>query len=187
MIGGNEHIVTLFLTIFSIGIGVGSVWCNKLLKGEINGRLVPHGAMGMTIAILLFVAVSYVYPIEQLHYLAHVLKDEDRVLTFSEFFQVGLSSWGIVLSLLMLSIAAGVYIVPLYAMMQHRSDVHSLARVIAANNVINALFMVLASLGALVLFSLNFTVTNILLTVGLLNIPVFLVVRGVVKKRLNNA
>ena len=187
VIGGNEHIVTLFLTIFSIGIGVGSVGCNKLLKGEINGRLVPHGAMGMTIAILLFVAASYVYPIEHRYYLEQVLKDADRVLTFSEFFQVGLSSWGIVLSLLMLSIAAGVYIVPLYAMMQHRSDDHYLARVIAANNVINALFMVLASLGALVLFSLNFTVTNILLTVGLLNIPVFLVVRGVVKKRLNEA
>ena len=76
VIGGNEHIVTLFLTIFSIGIG--SVCCNKLLKGKINGRLVPHGSIGMTVAILLFVAASYVYGIDRLNYLEQVLKYKDR-------------------------------------------------------------------------------------------------------------
>lgn len=186
IIGGNEHIVTLFLTIFSTGIGVGSIWCNKLLKGKINGRLVPYGSIGMTLAIIFFVVASYFYEIERLHYLAQLLKSQDTTLSFSAFFGLGIPSWGIVISLFMLSVCAGIYIVPLYAIMQHRSDDHYIARIIAANNVMNAFFIVLASGGALTLFSLNYTVTNILLTVGLINIPVFLFIRRVVRRNLNH-
>ncbi len=176
VIGGNEHIVTLFLTIFSVGIGVGSVWCNKLLKGEINGRLVPVGSIGITISIIAFVAASYCYN-----------PPSDSLVVLSQFFAAGLAAWGIVLSLLMLSIFSGIYIVPLYAIMQHRSNDKYLARIIAANNVLNALFMVLASVIALGLFALGLSVVQLLLVVGLANIPVFFVVRGVIKKRLNNA
>lgn len=187
IIGGNEHIVTLFFSIFSIGIGIGSVWCNKLLKGKIDGKLVPHGSIGITIAIIAFVIASFFYEIEHMHYLNHVLKNEDTILGFTEFFKVGFSSWGIIISLLMLSVCSGIYIVPLYAIMQHRSTETYLARIIAANNVVNALFMVLASLVALLLFSLNFTVTNIFLAIGLANILVFFMARGVVKKELDHA
>lgn len=187
IIGGNEHIVTLFFSIFSIGIGIGSVWCNKLLKGKIDGCLVPYGALGISIAIILFVIASFFYEIERMNYLEYVLKYEDSILTLSEFFSISISSWGIVISLLMLSVCAGIYIVPLYAIMQHRSASIYLARIIAANNVVNALFMVFASLIALVLFSFNFTVTNILLTVGLANILVFFIAQGVVKKELHHA
>lgn len=176
VVGGNEHIVTLFLTIFSIGIGVGSVWCNSLLKGEINGRLVPLGSIGMTIAIIIFTVASHFYK-----------TPSDGLIGFLDFFAAGLSSWIILFSLLMLSVCAGIYIVPLYAIMQHRSEDAYLARIVAANNVLNALFMVLASIATLILFSFGLTVVEILLTVGLANIPVFLVVRGVVKRRLNDA
>lgn len=187
VIGGSEHIVILFLTIFSIGIGIGSLWCNKLLKGEINGRLVPYGSIGMSLAIFSFVVASYFYEVDRLYYIEHILKYEYRVLGVLEFFEVGMSSFGVIISLLMMSVCAGIYIVPLYAIMQHRSDHNYIARIIAANNVMNALFMVIASVGALALFSLNFTVTNVLLTVGFLNIPVFFVIHGVVKMRLKNA
>ncbi|MEM7616973.1 MAG: MFS transporter [Pseudomonadota bacterium] len=186
IIGGNEHVVTLFLTIFSVGIAIGSVWCNKLLKGQINGRFVPYGCIGITLSILLFIAFSHLYEIEYLNYSAEILV-EDKILSFAEFFAVGIASWGIVLSLLILAICSGIYIVPLYAIMQHRSDSNFLARIIAANNVMNALFMVLASVFALALFSINFSVINILLTVGLVNILVYFVVRGIVNRRLNNA
>ncbi len=186
-IGGNNHIVTLFLTIFSVGIGIGSVWCNKLLKGEINGRLVPYGSIGMTVAIAVFVAASMQYSADRMVYLEQVLNYQDRILGFTEFFSVSLASWGILGALLSLSICAGIYIVPLYTIMQHRSDDKYLARIIAAANVINALFMVLASVVALLLFSLNFTSIQILLAVGVLNIPVFFLVRGIVRRRLNIA
>ena len=143
-IGGNEHIVTLFLTIFSVGIGIGSVLCNKLLRGEINGRLVPYGSIGMTLAIALFVAASFQYGADRMIYLEHVLNYRE-------------------------------------------SDDRYLARVIAAANVMNAFFMVMASIVALSLFSLDFSAIQILLAVGVMNVPVFLVVRGVVKRRLKNA
>lgn len=184
VVGGNEHIVTLFLTLFSVGIGVGSVLCNKLLKGQINGRLVPHGCIGMTIAIVLFVAISHLYMQE---HAAYVQQNGETMLDLKDFFAVGFSSYGIMASLLMLAICSGLYIVPLYTIMQHRSDDHFLARIIAANNVMNALFMVLASLGALGLFACGLKVTEVLLVVGLLNIPVFFVIRGAVRKRLNHA
>lgn len=176
VIGGNEHIVTLLLTLFSVGISLGSIWCNKLLKGEINGRLVPFGSIGMTITIIAFTIASDFYK-----------ASSNDLIGVSEFFATGLASWGIALSLLMLSICSGIYIVPLYAIIQHRSNDKYLARIIAVNNVLNALFMVLASIGALALFSLNFKVTQILFTIGLVNIIVFFVVRGVVKKRLKDA
>lgn len=175
VIGGNEYIVTLFLTIFSVGIGIGSVLCNKLLKGEINGRLVPYGAIGMTIAIVLFVFASNIYT------------NVGSIIGLLEFLSSGIEAWLIIGGLFMVSIFAGIYIVPLYAIMQHRSNDKYLARIIAANNVFNALFMVLASIFAIGMFSMNFTVIEVLLTIGIINIPVFFVINGVVKRRLKDA
>ncbi len=186
-IGGNEHVVTLFLSIFSIGIALGSVLCNRLLNGRIDGRLVPYGSIGMTLAIGIFVACTYLYSAERVIYLEQVLLYQDKVLNLPEFFAVGLSSWGVVLGLLSLSVCAGIYIVPLYTIMQHRTDDRYLSRVIAAANVITALFMVLASLFALLLFSFGFEAITILLAVGVANIPVFIIVRGTVNRRLHNA
>ncbi len=187
VIQGNEHIVTLLLTIFSLGIGIGSVWCNKLLRSKIDGRLVPHGSIGMSISIIAFIVASYLYEAERIEYLQQMLYDKDTILTFLEFFAVGLSSWAIIVSLLLLSICSGIYIVPLYAIMQHRTDVKYMSRVIAANNVLNAFFMVCASIITVILFSLNLTVIDILLLVGLVNIPVFVLIHRVVKRSLKNA
>lgn len=180
VIQGDEHIVTLFLTIFSLGIGLGSIWCNKLLKGEINGRLVPYGSIGMSVAILLFSLSSYYY-IDHLNILYPTIKALKTSITFTDFLTSGISSWGIVLSLLLLSVFAGVYIVPLYAIMQHRSERRYLARIIAANNIINSLFMVLATILILILFALHLSIIDILLSIGILNIPVFFIIRKVVK------
>jgi len=176
VIGGNEHIVTLLLTIFSIGIGVGSMLCNRLLKGKINGRLVPLGSVGISFAIFIFVLASNLYTRENID-----------TIGMLAFLSMGIYSWLILLSLLLLSIFAGIYIVPLYAIMQHRSDEKYLARIIAANNVLGALFMVLSSVITVGLFAINFDILDIFLAIGIVNIPVFFIIRGVVKRRLNNA
>lgn len=175
VIKGDEHIVTLFLTIFSIGVGVGSVLCNRLLRGEINVRLVPYGSIGISVSIFTVIFASYLYAIPS------------EIITLSGFVSSGFAAWFVMGGLLMLSIFSGVYIVPLYAIMQHRSDKKHLARVIAANNVLNALFMVLASIFAVGLFALDFSITELLLSVGILNIPVFFIIRKVVRRSLNNA
>lgn len=186
-IGGDEHVVTLFLALFSIGICIGSVLCNKFLKGEINGRLVPYGSFGMTVFIAIFVASAYWFGAERASFGNDGGIDGSQDLGLLEFLTVGMSSWGIVLGLLGLSISAGLYIVPLYAIMQHRSDEKVLSRVIAASNVVGALFMVASSVFAVLLFSANLTSVEVLLIVGVLNVPAFFAVRGVVNRRLKNA
>ncbi len=176
VIGGNEHIVTLFLTIFSVGIGVGSMWCNSLLRGQINGRLVPYGSIGMTISIVIFYIASQCYAMPA-----------KELIGLADFFGSGFYSWLILGNLLMLSVCAGIYIVPLYAIMQHRSEDKYLSRIIAANNVLNALFMVMASLITIGLFAIDLNVKQVLLIVGIANIPVFFIIRGVVNRRLSDA
>jgi MFS family permease len=173
IIGGNEHVVTLFLCIFSIGVGVGSVLCNKLLKGKIDGRLVPLGCIGMTVSIFVFTFASSLYT------------NTGSDITLSAFISSGIAAWLIMAGLLILSIFSGIYIVPLYAIMQHRSDEKYISRVIAANNVMNSLFMVVASIFAVAIFAIGLNVIQLMLVVGVLNIPVFFVIRKIVKKRLS--
>lgn len=176
----NEQMVTLLLTLFSIGIGVGSVLCNKLLRGKINGRLVPWGAAGISISIFLFKWATERYG-ASLN--VDVLTTEKNI---SQFLSSGTSGVLILTSLLMLAVFSGIYIVPLYAIMQHRANPKRMSRVIAANNIINALFMVGASIFATVLFSLKISVTNVLFLFGLINIPIYFLIRKVVSQRLKS-
>ena len=178
IINGDEKMVTLFLSIFSIGIAIGSVLCNKLLKGNIDGRLVPYGAFGITVSIILFFIFGVLYK----NSLDICGQESVSHFLFSNGYGCLIS-----LSLLSLSIFFGIYIVPLYAIMQHRSDEAHLARIIAANNVMNALFMVLASGTTLLLFSLNLNVNEVFLSVGIINTGVFFIIKNIVRKRLNHA
>jgi acyl-[acyl-carrier-protein]-phospholipid O-acyltransferase/long-chain-fatty-acid--[acyl-carrier-protein] ligase len=178
IIRGDEYIVTLFLSIFSIGIGIGSVMCNKFLKGKIDGRLVPLGSIGITIGIIIFCIASYFY---------NSLANFDHLLGLKEFLSVNIYSWFIVLGLLTIAVFSGIYIVPLYALMQHRSEGKYLSRIIAANNVLNALFMVISSVTIVALFKLHLSLLQIFLLVGIINIFVFFIIKKIVKRRLGNA
>jgi acyl-[acyl-carrier-protein]-phospholipid O-acyltransferase/long-chain-fatty-acid--[acyl-carrier-protein] ligase len=180
VIVGDERIVTLFLTLFSLGIGVGSVLCNRLLKGQINGRLVPLGAIGMTVCILVFCFASYYYGQKY----TPQLNTYDDMISVMQFFDVGLCSWLIVASLFCLSVSTGIFIVPLYAIMQYRSDHRYISRIIAANNIMNSFFMVCASLMSMALFAFGMNVIDILLSVGILSIPFYFMVKKIVKVRL---
>ncbi len=173
IINGDEFIVTLFLSIFSIGIGVGSVMCNKLLKGQISGKLVPFGSIGISIGILFFCLASNLY------------QTPENIISLGEFFGSSFTSYLIVLSLLTIAIFSGIYIVPLYAIMQHRSDNKYLSRIIAANNVLNALFMVASSFVIVSLIKADLTLLQIFLTLGIFNIFVFLFIRKIVNQNLN--
>lgn len=173
IINGDEFIVTLFLSIFSIGIGVGSVMCNKLLRGQINGKLVPLGSIGISLGILFFCFASNLYQIPE------------NIISLGEFFANSFASYLIVLSLLVIAIFSGIYIVPLYAIMQHRSDNKYLSRIVAANNVLNALFMVASSFVIVGLIALQLTLIQIFLTLGIFNIFVFFFIRKIVNQNLN--
>ncbi|MGY0398862.1 MAG: MFS transporter [Ostreibacterium sp.] len=177
IINGNEEIVTLFLATFSIGIAIGSVICNHLLKGKIDGRFVPHGTLGMTLSIIAFFVFSNLY----INNLTNPTSDLVPIGVYELLF-THLYGAMILLSLLFLAICSGIFIVPLYTIMQHRSDKQYLAQIIAANNVMNALFMVCSSLIGILLFSLNMNANEILLAVGIANIPVYFITKNMVKK-----
>lgn len=173
IVGGNEFIVTLFLSIFSIGIAIGSLICNKFLKGQINGRLVPYGSFGISIGIFLFCISSYFY------------QTPEQIIGLTEFFSNGYLGILIALSLLIIAIFSGIYIVPLYTIMQHRSDAQYLSRIVAATNIMNSLFMVVSSLVIILLAKMQLSLLQIFLVVGILNILVFLFIRRVVNQNLN--
>lgn len=158
VIGADETVVTLFLTMFSVGIGIGSFLCNLLLKGQIKSTYVPYAALGLSaFTVDVFFASNHV-----------VAGQAGSLLHVWEFLSHA-ANWRVTLDFLMISICAGLYIVPLYAIMQHDSDPQSRARTIASNNIINALFMVGAGVATMAMFASHFTVPQVFLTMGVLN------------------
>ncbi len=135
VIGGGEGTVTLLLATFTVGIGLGSLLCEKLSGGQIEIGLVPFGSIGLTIFGLdLAFASPAGLPAGAPLAVAEVLAQPGVVR--------------VLVALLMLGVFGGFFIVPLYAMMQSRSAAAHRARVIAANNIMNALFMVAGALAA---------------------------------------
>ncbi len=159
ILSANEHVVTWFFALFSIGIALGSMLCNRLLKGQVNATFVPLAAIGMSIfAFDMYRAANQVLPMTS----GGLLDLTSYLSTFS--------GWHVSLDLLFLSICGGLYTVPLYAILQHRSTPSHRARVIASNNVMNSLFMVVAAVGTVVMLQLNFTVNDVFLVIAILNI-----------------
>jgi acyl-[acyl-carrier-protein]-phospholipid O-acyltransferase / long-chain-fatty-acid--[acyl-carrier-protein] ligase len=155
----NANIVTLFLAIFTVGVALGALICNRLLKQQISLQWIPASLWLMSLFIidLYFAARSLPVPKTQV------------LLDFSHFFH-SLSHWRICLDLLGLSISAGIYIVPLYALIQTDTASEHRARSMAANNIINALFIVSVSLVTIFLFKIDLSVIQVFLLLGLINL-----------------
>ena len=155
VLGGGEHVVTLLLAVFSVGIGLGSLLCEKLSGRKIEIGLVPFGSIGLTLfALDLFFAspsMTHATPLGATAFLQ----------------QAG--SWRVLFDLLMIGIFGGFYIVPLYALIQSRSESSHQSRVIAGNNILNALFMVVAAGVAIVGLNSGLTIPQLFLLTGLLN------------------
>lgn len=166
----DPHVVTMFLTIFSLGIAFGSLICNKLLKGEVSGVYVPVGAFGMMVSILLF------------WWATPVPATQGALVDITQFLS-GSQNWLLLACLLSVSIFGGIYIVPLYAIMQTRCEESFRSRTIAVNNVLNALFMVGGSIVTMILLKMNVAIPQIFLIVGVANLPVAFLVRKLVKQR----
>jgi 1-acyl-sn-glycerol-3-phosphate acyltransferase len=160
VLSGNEQVVTVLLATFSVGIGVGSVLCEKMSGHRVEIGLVPFGAIGMTVfAIDLYFASSGLAV--------------GKLIGAAEFIAVG-RNWRIMADLFLLAMFAGFYSVPLYALMQSRTEKEFRARIIAANNILNALFMVVASFIAAALLQSGLTLPQLYLVVGIMNAAVAL-------------
>eukprot|EP00435_Cladocopium_sp_Y103_P077703 s1_g1442.t1 len=169
VLSGNEQIVSMMLAIFAIGIGVGSLACDKLLGGKVRDYYVPVGSLGITLfSVDLFFASEPLLATAQGEFIG------------VQAFLAESSNWRIVGDLFGLSVCGGLFIVPLYAILQSRSASEMRSRLVAANNALNALAMVGASGLIFWLSDEGISIPGIFLTIGLLNIPVTLYVCFVV-------
>ncbi len=154
-IGGNKYVVSLFLLLFTVGIGIGSLFCARLLKGSITAKYVPLGILGMSIFMLDLCWVSHNF----------VPLPDASVAGF-----LGTLSGGrIALDLFIMAFFGGFYTVPLYTLLQAQSIPEFRSRVIACNNIVTALFMVVASIFAVGFLSLKFSTVELFLVVGIIN------------------
>jgi len=138
---GDESVFILLLAVFSVGVGIGSLLCEKLSKGIVEIGLVPLGAMGMmAFGVDLYTASAS-----------------------------GVADWRLLMDIALIGLFGGVYIVPLYALIQSRAQKTHQSRVIAANNILNALFMVISAAFAMLIFELGLNIPQLFLITSLMN------------------
>jgi acyl-[acyl-carrier-protein]-phospholipid O-acyltransferase/long-chain-fatty-acid--[acyl-carrier-protein] ligase len=173
VIGADEQVATLFLAVFSVGIGLGSLACNSLLKGEVSGRYVPMAAIGISILSVLLYFASVRPPLPA-----------GAALVTIWGFMSSVPNVAVLLCLLGISFCGGLYIVPLYAIIQSRSDEDKLASVTACTNIMDSLFMVISSLLTTAMLSIGMSIPHIFLVLAVLTIVAAWIIRGVVRDQI---
>ena len=152
---GDANVASFLLVIFSVGIGIGSLLCEVLSKRHAQLGLSPIGAIGMSVFAIDLYFASRGLPTTSLQ-------------TVSQF-AVQAQHWRVMIDLVLLALFAGLYSVPMYVLIQLRSQITHRARIIAANNILNALFMIASSLLAGAMLAMGATISQIFLAVGSAN------------------
>jgi MFS family permease len=174
---GNESVFILLLSIFSIGIGIGSLMCEKLSKGKVELGLVVFGAIGLTLFGLdLYFSSSYLHNTVNLK----SMFDFKSFVTYSHAYNADVYSfnhesiarWRLLADIALTGFFGGLYIVPLYALIQTRAEKSHQSRVIAANNILNALFMVVSAGFSVFLLGTGLNIPQLFLATALLNVLV---------------
>ncbi|TCP32826.1 acyl-[ACP]--phospholipid O-acyltransferase [Sphingomonas sp. BK235] len=161
-LGAGAGVVTLFLLVFSVSVAAGSLVVNKLLGGEVSARYVPVAALGVAAFLIeLWLATR--------HYTIAARGADVGAFVASE------GSWPILLGLAGLAFAGGVFIVPLYAILQVRTDPAERSRVIAANNIVNAMVTVVMVVIVTVLLAMGTSVPGIIGAMGFATLAVALI------------
>jgi len=158
-LGGNTQLVTLLLVVFSFGVGLGSILCERLSGHTIELGIIPIGSIGISVfGIDLYFAAQSLIVVDNMSAMDFV--------SYSE-------NYRLLADLLLLAVFSGIYVVPLNALIQTRGDDKCRAQIIAANNVFNALFMVLSAVIAIVLLSvLELSIAEYFLVLGIANLLV---------------
>ena len=160
VLGGDEHAVTLLLAVFSVGIGIGSLLCEKLSGRHVEIGLVPFGSIGLT---LFGLDLWWASPATVAATAASAAPLSIGALLSEP------ASWRVLFDLVMIGVFGGFFIVPLYALIQTRSEPARRSRIIAGNNILNAAFMVVAAgLGA-GLLAAGASIPQLILVTALLN------------------
>ena len=158
VLGGDESVFILLLTIFSVGIGAGSLLCERLSGRRVEIGLVPFGTIGLTL-----------FGVDL--YFASGSQAAGAGAHFTQFLRAP-AHWRLLADLALLGVFGGFYIVPLYALIQTRSEKTHQSRVIAANNILNAAFMVVSALASMLLFAAGLSIAQLFLATALANAAV---------------
>ncbi|MEO8681294.1 MAG: MFS transporter, partial [Vicinamibacterales bacterium] len=165
----DEHVVTLMLALFAVGIGFGSLMAERLLHGEVSARYVPVSALAMAaFAIDLMLASAGRIPGAGAGNLTGFIREP--------------ANWRVLGDLVGLAIAGGIFTVPLYALLQHESEPAHRSRVIAANNIVNALAMTIAAVVSAVVLAKGLTMGELFGLCGILTLPIVLVAAWILRK-----
>jgi len=155
VLGAGEAVVTLLLVAFSLGIGVGSLACERLSGHKVEIGLVPLGSIGLSVVALdLWLATDRAFTLAGADVSAVIGDPAAR---------------RVLIDLALIGLFGGFYIVPLYALIQTRSDPRHRSRIIAGNNILNAVFMVAAAAVAIGLFAAGLTIPQLILVLALMN------------------
>jgi len=166
VLGGDEHVFTFLLATFSVGIGAGSLLCEKMSGRKVELGLVPFGSIGLTLfAVDLWLATRGASATTQ--------------AGVGAFLGVA-AHWRVAADILLIGMFGGFYIVPLYALIQERSAPSHRSRIIAANNILNALFIVASAAIAIGLLKAGLTIPQLFLVVGVMNAVVALYIYALV-------
>ena len=151
----DQSVATLFLAVFSVGVAIGSVAINRMLKGQVSARFAPASALLMGIFVLLLYVLTKDWP------------PSPQLVDIREFLRHPFG-WAVVLDLLGVAIAGGMFVVPLYAFLTTTVPKSETARTVAANNIVNSGAMVVATLmlTGLVLVGVSVAETLFLVAVG---------------------
>ena len=160
-LGCEEAVVTLLLTVFSVGVGAGSLLGSRILKGRISARIAPWGALGIA---LFSVDLWLASPVRE--------ASDPAALATVAVFLAAPAHWRILADLLGIAASGGVFVLPLYALLQTAGDEHRRARVIGANNVVNAAAMVLSALAVVALVAAGVSVPEVFLLTGVATLGV---------------
>ncbi len=154
VLGANEQVASMFIAIFSIGIAIGSVLINRLLKNQVSARFAPVSVIAMGVFVVL------------LHFVALTWGEHGPDLTTLGNFIFHPSAGLMILALLGMAISGGMFVVPLYAFLTTTVPKSETARTVAANNIVNSGAMVIGSLMAFGLSSIGIGPTGQLLLVA---------------------
>jgi MFS family permease len=160
-LGAQEAVVTLLLTVFSVGVGTGSLLGSRILKGRISAGIAPWGALGIA---LFSIDLWFASP-------THTVAADASLLTVSGFLATAMN-WRILADLVLIAAAGGVFVLPLYALLQTAGDERRTARAIGANNVVNAAAMVLSAVAVIALLAFGVSVPGLFLLTGITTLPV---------------
>jgi len=165
----NAQVVTLFLALFTIGIAAGSMVCEKLSFDRVEIGIVPIGSLGMTVLLLDLALGANRWAVSA----------PQHLLGITEFCaQPG--GYRILADLFGVAIFGGLFTVPLYTLIQQRSDRGNLSRTLGANNIVNALFMVASALTVVVFHHFHLTIPQMFLAFALINFAVAIYIYSIV-------